>query len=238
MSAAPSHQLSVPKVSNPDKHWLDRGCELARRKSGVQWEIGDWWLQGHRAILDDVAEIVGLPVMTLLQHAWVARVFPPHRRRDLSYSHHVEVGGLPDEVADQLLDAAREHRWSVARIREDARAARRGLDAEALRQEHAEQRRLALDPDAAAWRSDAKRVERECRERLIAAEASVRSVVDAVRALAEHPGAGATHGNRRRATAARLRSVLAPMGDTGIDLTAQMQPLLDAIWAPEREDGR
>ena len=237
MTTAP--QLSVPRVSDPRKHWLDRGCELVRRRSGVQWDIGDWWLEGQDQVAADVGEAIGLPASTLLQCAWISRAFPPARRRtDVSWSHHLEVAGLPDAVADDLLDGAAKLGWSVHRIREEARAARRDLDAEAIRQENAEQRSLALDPTAAAWQSDARRVERECRDRLIAAEASVRSAVDAVRSLAEHAGAGLTHGSRRRATVARLRSVLAPMGDTGIDLTQQLEPLLASIWAPQTEDGR
>lgn len=207
--------------------------------SQAQWQLGDWANESQWGLGPDIADLVGVSMTTLWIAAWVSRTFRADRRRpDLSYTHHLEVASLPDAVADDLLDAAVALHWTRSRLRTEAQAARRELDAEALRQENAEQRRLDLDPTAVAWHSDSRRIERECRERLIAVEAGVRSMLDAVQALAEHPGAGLTHGHRRRATVARLRSILAPMGDSGIDLTAQLAPLLDAIWAPEREDGR
>ena len=184
-------------------------------------------------------EQTGLSIFTIYISGWLTNAFPPARRRaELSWAHHREVGALPAAVADQLLADAVKGRWSVTRTRAAAVACRLELDTEALRLEHAEQRRLSLSPAAMAWHSDSKRIERECRERLISAEASVRSVVDAVRALVDHPGASLAHGNRRRAATARLRAILAPIGDTGIDLTAQIAPLLDTIWSPDREDGR
>lgn len=215
-----------------EDRWLERGRELALRLSAPRWEIGDWWLSGDRPGLriEDVAGRTGLAPATIWNCGWLARAFPPARRRAaLSHSHHAEVAGLPPAVADRLLDRAAADGWPVARIRAAARAAARREEVEAERA--AAQLGLDLEPNAVAWRTDLRRVERECRERLTTAEALVRTVVDAVEALASHPGADRVHGNRRRAAAERLRGILAPdgAGETGIDLAPRVQPLLERI---------
>lgn len=227
--AAP--QLAVPPVDDPG-NWVRRGIVIARRLMVCHWDLGDWWLSGDRpadVTTEDVAERIGVSSDVLWRCAWLSRAFAAGRRRPISIAHHREVASLRDTVADALLDQAVAEKWSVARIRRAARQAAREQEIEAERAAQAEQRELDLHPNAVAWRTDAKRVERECRERLVTAEAMLRSAVDALEALADHPGAGLVHGNRRRAAAERLRSVLAP-GDTGIDLTPHVQPLLDRIW--------
>ena len=223
--------LSVPRVPNPRNHWLDRGRALAERLSGTRWEIGDWWLSDERprdATIDAAAAETGLSPTTIWTCAWLARAFPAARRRPVSHSHHLEVAALPPAVADGLLDRAAAGRWPVARLRAAARAAARDGEVEAERAARALD--LDLDPTAAAWQTDLRRVERECRERMVMAEALLRSTVDALEALADHPGADAVHGNRRRAAAARLRGIVGA-GGTGIDLTAHAQPLLERIWS-------
>lgn len=221
--------LPAPAVRARHSPWLDRGRRLARRLSTPRWEIGDWWLDRPAdATVEAAADATGLGHATIWTCAWLARVFPPDRRREaLSHSHHAEVAGLPPAAADALLDQAEAGRWPVARLRQAARAAAREQAVEAERA--AAQCELELEPTAVAWRTDALRVERECRQKLVSAEAALRSVVDAVGALAEHPGADAVHGNRRRAAAERLRGILAST-ETGVDLTPHVQPLLDRIW--------
>ena len=230
-SGADTADLSVPRGQNPREHWATRWRAAADRYSACRWELGDLW----RARPDGVdviaaAEAAGLAAGTILTLGWLARAFPPARRHAISHAHHLEVAALPESIADCLLDRAVAERWSVARIRRAARQAAREQEIEAERAAQADQRELDLHPNAVAWRTDAKRVERECRERLVTAEVMLRSAVDALEALADHPGADLVHGNRRRAAAERLRSVLAP-GDTGIDLTPHVQPLLDRIWS-------
>ena len=224
--------LWVPKGQDPRIHWLNRGRAIAERLAHHQWELGDWWRDrpDGATTTDDVADDLGLASATLWYHGWLAGRFPAARRRPLSHAHHATVAALPASTADALLDQAVAEKWSVARIRQAARQVAREQEIEAERAAQAEQRELDLHPNAVAWRTDAKRVERECRERLVTAEVMLRSAVDALEALADHPGANLVHGNRRRAAAERLRSVLAP-GDTGIDLTPHVQPLLDRIWS-------
>ena len=231
MSATCS-DLSVPIDPDPRKHWLNRGRDIAQRLSNSRWELGDWWREGDGS-LDAVAvgDQIGVAHTTIYVCAWIARTFPPQRRRhQISHTHHTEVAGLPTAVADSLLDQAIRERWSVSRIREAVRLARRDLQIEAQRAQHAAQRELTLE--AAAWQVDAKRIEHECSERMSAAAAAVRSIADAVRLLAEHPGRGGVHGNRRRALVLRVQTMVDAAAVDGITLAPVLQPLLNRILEP------
>ena len=224
--------LSVPRDRNTRNHWLDRGRDIARRLSPARWDLGDWWLD-REVDLDaaDVADEIGVSHTTIYQCAWIARTFPtPRRRQQLSHTHHSEVAALPPGTADALLDQAVAERWSVARIRVAVRAARRELDIEAQRAAHTAQRELTLE--AAAWQVDARRLEHEFGERLTAAAAAARSIVDAARLLAEHPGRAGVHGNRRRALVQRLRRAIDAGAVDGIDLEQVLSPLLAQIEEP------
>lgn len=56
---------------------------------------------------------------TLTRAAWVARAFPPDRRRPgLSYSHHLAVAGLDAEKADGWLDRAERESISAKGLRD------------------------------------------------------------------------------------------------------------------------
>ena len=192
-----------------------------------QWDLGDLWrARPDGTDADASAAAAGLTTSTLFVLGWVAGIFPAGRRRRISHTHHIAVANLPAPVADALLDQAVAERWTVARIRE---AARKERETEAARADAAKQRRLDLSPLEASWRADAWAVEQECRKRLVAAEAGIRAALDALEALAAHPGAEHVHGNRRQATVKKLQGILAP-GGTGIDLTQHFQPTLDRIW--------
>ena len=218
--------LSVPIVEDPRKHWLNRGRDIAQRLSTSRWELGDWWRDGDGSLdAVTVGDQIGVTHTRIYLCAWIARTFPPQRRRhQISHTHHTEVAGLPTTVADALLDQAVAERWPVARIREAVRAARRELDIEAQRVAHTAQRELTLE--AAAWQVDARRLEHEFGERLTAAAAAARSIVDAARLLAEHPGRAGVHGNRRRALVQRLRRAIDAGAVDGIDLEQVLSPLL------------
>lgn len=231
--SVPDMDYSVPRVPGARSEWLARGRRISESISTTKWDLGDWWnaRPDKREEVNAAAAQIGASNLAIWQCGWLARVFPKSRRRHppLSHSHHLEVAALPAEVADALLGQAVAGRWTVARLRRAARRAQAEQAVEAERAEMAADRDLDLGPSAAAWRSDSRRIERECRERLIAAEAAVRGAVDALAALADHPGLDDAHGNSRRAAVERLRHILAP-GDAGVDLTPHAQPLLDRIW--------
>ena len=229
MTAAP---LSVPRVPKTAwGRWWDQGRDLAQRIETARWALGDWWRSPERpndVTVDTVANELGLAPAAIWQAAWLANRFPPSRRRNCSHSHHQEVAALSPAVADALLDQAVAERWTVARIRQAARKAAREQVIEAERAER--QIELDLTPNAIAWRSDAERVVRECREVLVTVEAQLRVIVGAVEAQADHPGAKDVDGNARLALTKRLRETLAPGRRTGVDLTPFIQPALDRIW--------
>ena len=229
-----SADLLVPKDQIPRIHWENRGREIVARLSACRWDLGDWWLArpDRNIAAHDIADKLNLTASSIYAHGWLSRIFPPHRRRPVSHSHHHEVATLPPAVADDMLDQAVAGRWSVARIRQEARRAAHDQAVEAEREAAAAQRELTLEPTADAWRVDSRRIGREIRERTVTLEATAKAIVDAIEHLATHPGLEPTHGSRRRAVAQTLGSLLMP-ADTGIDLGPLTQPLLDRIWREE-----
>ena len=197
-----------------------------------QWRLGDWWADRPAGVSNPaaVAGEIGVTSATVWYWGWLARVFPPGRRRPVPHTHHAAVASLPAPVADALLDQAVAEHWPVARIRQEARNVAHDQAIEAGREAAAAQRELTLEPTADAWRVDSLRIDREIRERTVTLEATAKAIIDAVENLSSHPGLEHTHGSRRRAVAEKLRYALMPAG-TGIDLSPLVQPLLDQIWS-------
>jgi hypothetical protein len=91
------------------------------------WWLGDWLVYGEQRFPERyrvAIDSTNLSYKTLRNYAWVARSFPPSRRRDaLGLAHHAEVAALPDEDQDRWLDRAVAERWSVAELRRRLRIA-------------------------------------------------------------------------------------------------------------------
>jgi hypothetical protein len=109
----------------PYEKWLDIGRELAAVSTSSAWCLGDWLLHGEHAYSGRYREAIertSLDYQTLRNYAWVARRFPPSRRRDtLSFAHHTEVAGLPQHEQDFWLRKAEEFSWSRNRLRQEVR---------------------------------------------------------------------------------------------------------------------
>ena len=159
------------RSSNPDKRWLALGRQLAERLSRARWELADWIASAPAGMVDDeLAEALGVSVSLVRNSRWIARKYEPDRRRaDLSYTHHLVAAALPPETADELLGAAAEERWTVARLRLEASAAAVGAEVERQRSEDTPQQGVL----SADWLISARRVERNVRERLISAAAAL-----------------------------------------------------------------
>ena len=200
MSAVPVPRSSPPAPS-PDDHWAEAGRVFADRLTATLWAMGDWALQKPPRTTDSVAaDLAHISIGQLRSCRWMSRKFGPERRRDdVSHSHHMEVGGLPDDVADRLLGQAAKGRWTVAHLRAEARAAAVKTKVDALAD-------AAARAASADWTVDAERIERECERAGIEVAAGLRSMHLAVVGLAKHPGRGAVHGNRVRGVVERLRS--------------------------------
>jgi hypothetical protein len=101
--------------------WLDIGRELFVINDASAWWLGDWLVYGQHRYPDRYRRAVegtSLHYKTLRNYAWVARKFAPSRRHDaLSFQHHAEVAGLPEQEQDAWLDRAEQEGWSVAALR-------------------------------------------------------------------------------------------------------------------------
>ncbi len=205
MAAVPG---SVPRSSGLEETWVEQGRIIADRLSHTHWDLGDWARMIPDGVVDETAaDMVGVSIGQLRTCRWLARRFPPARRRPgLGYSHHMEVAALPEETADRLLELAAEERWSVAALRREARKAAVEADIERLRSETPRQGVLSTE-----WLTSARRVERDVRERLISAAAALEVADDAIAELLEHPHLDAVHGHRTRAAADRLEAIFQPI---------------------------
>src|SRR4051812_18824481 len=99
--------------------WAGLAEQLATAHHSSLWYLGDWLVYAqHQFEADgvhdeaDVSQLVdartAIPQSTIKLARIVASKFEPSRRRPaLSWSHHLEVARLEDEVeADRLLDEA------------------------------------------------------------------------------------------------------------------------------------
>ncbi|MFJ9773512.1 LmbU family transcriptional regulator [Kitasatospora sp. NPDC101157] len=111
----------------PIDMWTRIGQDLGAAADSVTWWLGDWLVYGqdryperYRRAIDETA----LDYQTLRNYAWIARKFPPGRRRPaLSMQHHAEVASLDPEVQDNWLDRAQQGGWSRNELRRRIRAA-------------------------------------------------------------------------------------------------------------------
>ena len=118
--------------------WARAGLLLGRLGRSHQFWIGDWLVFGEARYGErfaQAAEATGYDAGTLLNLAHVARAVERSRRRpELSWGHHHAVAALDPAEQARLLDAAvageplpagGRRPWSVARLREAVRIARR-----------------------------------------------------------------------------------------------------------------
>ncbi len=110
--------------------WLSAGRRLGAIGRCSQWWIGDWVRYGTARWGERYAEaarVTGYDVASLRNMAWVASRFDLSLRSDkLSWSHHVLLAPLEPEEQRRWLERAQAERLSVADLRLELRAARRG----------------------------------------------------------------------------------------------------------------
>lgn len=143
-AAVPAAAVSVSEVTYsrvglilPDdisfEEWERIGTTLDTMGAGLNWWRGDWLNKGEAKFGETYAQAVqetGRSEQTLMNVAWVARVFPMERRREaLSWSHHAEVAALDPDVADRLLDRAEAENLSKSSLRELVREAKKKIPA-------------------------------------------------------------------------------------------------------------
>jgi hypothetical protein len=114
----------------PIEMWKHIGLQISTIGDATAWWLGDWLIYGEDKYPDRYLRAISETVFnyqTLRNYAWVARRFPPSRRRDtLSFQHHAEVAALESGEQDRWLDEAVKHGWSRNRLRHHLQAERRG----------------------------------------------------------------------------------------------------------------
>ena len=208
-------ELRVVGEASALQSWQEQGRRLFVNED--RFQRADWSAEGLRdhgaATLRATAGELGRDPGELCRLAKISEAYPPLRRRNtLEFFHYEAVIHLPPEERDRILDNAAEdadrgaeHRWTRARIREEARAA--STEAK-LRQARAELRQArtelaALRKGGECAGDEAKRVEARVRSALraaVTAHEDVASVLEGIAALAP-----AMHGNSRRALPGRVR---------------------------------
>jgi hypothetical protein len=136
--ARPGHRLRVQTTRTslslppalPLKAWQKVGADLHVIADASGWWQGDWLVYGQDRFPDRyqcALQETGLDYQTLRNYAWVARTFPPARRRSgLSFQHHAEVASLTAAEQEQWLSQAEECDWSRNTLRQRLQAQRAG----------------------------------------------------------------------------------------------------------------
>ena len=133
--ALPGHATVTSLALPPDLTFEQWGALMGRlglMGRGLSWWAADAYLHGERTWGEPAAqhaERLGIQPHTLLNLLWVARAFPPARRRaGVSWSHHAELSKLSPEEQDAWLDAIQEKGWTVPELRSEMRGLRAPVD--------------------------------------------------------------------------------------------------------------
>ncbi|MGP4001160.1 LmbU family transcriptional regulator [Streptomyces sp. 8N706] len=110
----------------PLDEWRRIGERILSISDSSAWWIGDWLVFGQQQYHDRYKRAMNetlLDYQTLRNYAWVARKFAPARRREkLTFQHHMEVAGLPEDQQHHWLDFAVRFAWSRNELRRQIKA--------------------------------------------------------------------------------------------------------------------
>lgn len=127
----PPLSLDLPEGLSFEE-WKEIGRKLCIGSQAINWHIGDWWAYGDHHYGDraklSAEGIFGKEFQTLMNLASVARKFEPSRRREVPFSHHVEVAALPAETADELLERAEREQLSSRDLRREVQVIKAAND--------------------------------------------------------------------------------------------------------------
>lgn len=108
--------------------WRDLGNHIFVITDSSAWWLGDWLIYGQAEYPNRYKHAIAetsLDYQTLRNYAWVARSFAQERRHEkLSFQHHAEVAGLPEDEQDTWLARAEENGWSRNELRRRIRSSR------------------------------------------------------------------------------------------------------------------
>lgn len=135
------------------EEWAREFRMLLTLWGGIPWYIGDAILYAEQhyddweqELPDPIRERYKLSYLKNL--AWIARTFPPSRRREtLAHGHHREVAGLTHREQEWWLDAAEEDDLSTADLRHRIREHKAGRELPSARVKRLGDELAALDED-------------------------------------------------------------------------------------------
>ncbi len=130
------HDGHITLVAWQAPHELEyRGWVLEGRRIGIMWRaspwwVGDWLLYGTAKwgeLYSQAAKVTGYDAKSLRNMRYVASRFDLSLRKDnLTWSHHALLASLEPEEQREWLERAVHDRLSVADLRVELRADRRG----------------------------------------------------------------------------------------------------------------
>ncbi|OGT55496.1 MAG: hypothetical protein A3E01_09315 [Gammaproteobacteria bacterium RIFCSPHIGHO2_12_FULL_63_22] len=107
--------------------WVEAGRSLANQRRNVDWQIGDWMVEGRekgflsQAGFDFLSENLGMTPKRLKDIARAAEAFPAHMRdASLSIDHHASVADIEPQLRIDFLSRAKQEHWTPEQVRHEA----------------------------------------------------------------------------------------------------------------------
>lgn len=104
------------------EEWFEACKTIGSVNRCSRWWAADILLWGEQRWGEEYAQVadsLGFDPQTLANLLWIARKFPPSRRREnLSFGHHEIVAKFTPEVQDVWLDLAEQHSLPIAKLKQ------------------------------------------------------------------------------------------------------------------------
>lgn len=128
-------RIEVSQSDTAFAAWVDMGRELASRRRNVDWELGQWLVDGEvsghvtQGGFDFISETLGIAPKRLRDIEKAARI-PVHMRdAALTIEHHASVADIAEPTAQlELLTQAKAKHWTPEQTRHEAMKSRRPAD--------------------------------------------------------------------------------------------------------------
>lgn len=110
------------------KEWEELGRGLKQVEGSVQFWLGDWARFGEKKgfgkytdgrIYDEMEKITGIPRKTIQEYKSIADRTSSTRVEHLTFTHHREVAGLPEDKQTELLNMAKAENLSSRQLKQE-----------------------------------------------------------------------------------------------------------------------
>lgn len=110
---------TLATIDDAKTAWLTTGRDLAAQRRNVDWQLGDWLIEGQekgfldQTSFDFLSDNLGIAPKRLKTITKAVEAFPAHLRDTaLTIEHHAHVADLPRDEQLDLLKQAREAHWN------------------------------------------------------------------------------------------------------------------------------